>query len=198
MMRLLIVCAVVTLLVAGCGSSSPSATESPSAPEPCAANDLGAAIVHNGVAAGTAYYTIGLSNVSATGCELRGPPAIEFLDAAQNVVDTSVRYGGDCGTPPVDPETCVDSSFVEMPAAQATPSSVATSQVTLTLAIANAANFDPQPTPLLDASSIRLTFTNARGANTIPLAQPVTLIPSGQVTLTGYGSTTPATPSATP
>jgi hypothetical protein len=218
-MRLLIAGIGFSLVLAGCGGSSATITPSPSAgasasptaaltitqtpslteTEPpgttalagssCSASNLAAAITATGVAAGTEYYTIGISNTGATACTLTIPPSLGFADASHTPISVlSDQVGPDCGSLPIDYQACVSNAPIELQPGAPTPSgSVLPGQVTVTIAIANALNFDPEPTPTFQASYILFTFAGAGDFVTVPFAQPVTLIPSGQVRLAGYG-----------
>ncbi len=170
---------------------SPVVTVAPSATATggvsCSAADLAGVIVKTGVAAGTSYTTIGISNTGASACTLPGAPAIGFADAGQAPIDVQVGNTGlPCGTPPIGVQTCVDDVPVELPPGAATPNGLAfPGQVTVTVAVANALNFDPVPTPTYQASYLLLTFPDVAGAVSVPFS--VTLIPTGQVRLSGYG-----------
>lgn len=152
------------------------------------ATDLVGTVVRTGVAAGTEYYTLGISNVSPRTCTISGPPTIGFADDAGLGVSVSVdNTGNPCGTGVVDPMTCVDSAPLTLSFGAPTPNTTdSPGQLSVTVAIANALNFDPEPTPTYQAHTIVLKFPGASGVM-IPLNQDVTLIPSGQVFLHGYG-----------
>lgn len=214
-MRLLFAGIALALLLAGCGGSSSTTTptQAPAASSPsltshvtpspvvtaapsatvitgasCSASDLAGVIIDTQTASGTRYYIIGISNTGAGACTLPGAPAIGFADAGQAPIDVQVGNTGlPCGTPPIAVQTCLYGVPVELPPGSPTPNGLAfPGQVTVTVAIAYTFNWDPVPTPTYQASYLLVTFPEV-GAVSIPFSVPVTLIPSGQVRLSGYG-----------
>lgn len=167
-------------------TAEPSATATAGAS--CSASDLAGVIIDTETASGTRYYIIGISNTGAGGCTLPGAPTIGFADAGQAPIDVQVGNTGlPCGTPPIAAQTCVDDVPVELPPGSPTPNGLAVpGQVTVTVAIASTFNWVPVPTPTYQASYLLVTFPVV-GAVSIPFSAPVTLIPSGQVRLSGYG-----------
>jgi len=82
------VASVTTLtLIAPATSTSPSTIDSTA---PCVASNLRARDALNGVAAGSVADIIGLRNVSATPCDLRGQPSVELDDQVGRIVASSV------------------------------------------------------------------------------------------------------------
>jgi hypothetical protein len=167
------------------GSETPIATPRSS----CSAANLAGAIINTGAAAGTEYYTIGISNTGANVCTLPGAPVVGFTDAGRALIFVAVDTSAPrCGSPPIDAKTCVDNVPIQLAPGSPTPNGPATpGQVTVTVAIANALNFEPSPILTYQASSLYLTFADAGSAVSVPFTAPVTLIPSGQVSLRGYG-----------
>jgi Protein of unknown function (DUF4232) len=146
------------------------------------AEHLSGELVGGGAALGTAYYKMVVSNTVSQACTISGPPTVSFIDPAGSGFLVRVGAGSPCGTGPIDPSLCVDNQAIELaPAGQGS-----LAQVTVIVAIANALNFDPEPTPTHQAHMIVLKFPQASGV-VIPLNQDVTLIPNGQVFLYGFG-----------
>jgi hypothetical protein len=90
-----------------------------------------------------------------------------------------------CGTGATDATLCAVTGPIDLPPGGPTPAAESPGQIGITIGIANAANFEPQPTPTYEAHAIALKFPGASGV-VIPLPQGVTLIPSGQVHLQGF------------
>ena len=169
------------------GPQTPSATVLPS----CSAADLAGAIVKTGVATGTDYYTIGVTNTGVATCTLPGAPIVTFADAQRALIFVELDTSGPpCGSPPIDVATCVDNVPIQLPPGQPTPGGTTSpGQVTVTVAIAIAFNIDPSPILRYQATYLYLNFTDAGSAVSIPFGAPVTLISSGQASLRGYGPT---------
>jgi hypothetical protein len=122
-----------------------------------------------------------VSNAFPQACKLSGPPSVTFDDPDGQGFIVDVSEDSPCGTGALDPPNCVEHQPIELAAEGSSFSSAI-----VTIAIANANNFDPVPTPTRQAHAIVLKFPGASGV-VIPLDQDVTLIPSGQVLLYSYG-----------
>jgi hypothetical protein len=154
----------------------------------CAADDLAGTLVRVGAAAGTSYYELGLTNGGDGPCTLPGKPAIKFLDAAGDPLDIVVDpHGAACEPDDLDPTVCVNDVPLELAPGAPTPTIGTPGQITVTVAIANAANFDPLPTPTFEAHAFVIKFPGIDGV-VISLEEPLTLITDGQVRLHGYGA----------
>jgi hypothetical protein len=109
------------------------------------------------------------------------------MDTAGTGFLVETTSGSPCDTGHVDPSVCVDNQPQELAAADQGSSA----QVTATVAIANAANFNPQPTPVQQANVILLVFEGGT-AVAVPLDSAITIVGNGQVSLYGFGQ--PSTP----
>lgn len=76
----------------------PGATATPAIP-PCATTGMSAAVTNLGVAAGTEYLQIALTNTSGARCRLSGYPGVTFLDAAGHHVGSPASPGSGAVNP---------------------------------------------------------------------------------------------------
>lgn len=107
----------------------------------CGIDDLAAAFVHSGAAAGSVGYSFGFSNTSGTACALPGPPSRTLLDSGHAELPIQAPAGIPCTT---SIEACVVSGRIELSPAAPTPVDLQTpGQAGLLLLIADLHNYDP-------------------------------------------------------
>ena len=134
------------------GPASPTPTvavSSPPAPGPCQSSALKVTIGNRGAAAGTAYYAIDFTNVSATACTLYGYPGVSFTGETY-----SVQVGPAATRNPSSPKVLVTLA----------PGAVASAQIS----VVDALNFSPGPCGLTTVSGILIYPPNLTTAVGLP------------------------------
>jgi hypothetical protein len=145
-------------------------------------------------AAGTVYYQLGVTNVGAVDCILVNPPVVHFRNVDGSDLGIAVAAGTDCPAGgPYDPTTCVDEDAVDLPPGAATPG-VVSGQLAVTVAVAQAGNFQPCGSLAAQAHIIGLRFTGTNSDVLVRLIEDITVLPCPgvtQVRLQGYGPAKP-------
>lgn len=157
--------------------------------QPCTIGELAAAWVFTGVALGTDYHEFNITNTGVDDCRLSGPPQLRLLDDAGNDLDISYQTAPDCPPDlgegvlehilvggdelPADSSAyqnpnetdCVTNGVLMALAGQPVPATGVrdSGQITLTVAVANVANFDPPCDATLQARSVAVSFPGIDG-----------------------------------
>ena len=134
---------------AGSSTTPTAAPSSPSGPGPCQSTALKVTLANGGAAAGTAYYSIDFTNVSATTCTLYGYPGVSFTGETY-----SVQVGPAATRNPSSPKQLVTLA----------PGAVASAQIS----VVDALNYSPGPCGLTTASGILVYPPNLTTAVGIP------------------------------
>lgn len=209
-MRAVIIVAVVLAagLFVACGddddpgSATPtpaaSATPTATAPPECAANQLYAAFVRTGVAAGSQYLEFGVSNTLGD-CTISAP-AINWYDESGAAIDIAHTTNGDCASADADPHTCVQTGRVLLRGGGTTPAPGVDGQVLVVVAVASIGVLEPCASPAQAAHFIGLAFNGEDLDAQAELPQDLDLQSCApQVVLYGFGAAgSAASPSAEP
>lgn len=128
-----------------------------------------------GVALGTAYYEFGISNTGAEECRLNGPPQLRLRDAAGGEVPIAYATNAPCGSANNDTTYCVTNGAIQMRPGWPVPvtGDRYSGQVTVTIAIANIANFDPPCSESFEANTAGLVFPGTDGELRMPFPKDV-------------------------
>lgn len=147
----------------------------------CTVGDLAASWAFTGVALGTEYYEFGLSNLGPEDCNLGGPPVVRLLTADDSDLGLSYDTNTPCSPgsfayPQVSNETdCVTGGPLYMYAGRPAPEEAVrgSGEATLTIAIANTANFDPPCATTGEARYLALQFPGSAGELRVAFPQGI-------------------------
>lgn len=131
----------------------------------CALDHLAGSYVFMGVALGTAYYEFGISNTGEEECRLSGPPQLHLLDRAGTELGIAYETNAACGSANNDATHCVTNGAIQMLPGWPVPvtGDRDSGQVTVTVAIANSANYNPPCETSFQAQTVGLAFPGTDG-----------------------------------
>lgn len=131
----------------------------------CLINHLAGSYVFMGVALGTAYYEFGISNTGAEECRLNGPPQLRLRDAAGGEVPIPYQTNAPCGSANNDTTYCLTNGAIQMRPGWPVPitGDRYSGQVTVTIAIANIANYNPLCETSFQTHTVGLVFPGTDG-----------------------------------